>query len=463
MSNEELEIAETKILRDVQRRHFEKEIKRAQQLNIRNANNRKEITEKTSKLRKLNIFLGEDNLLRSGTRLLNSSTLTYNQKCPIILPKGEEIVHDLIRHVHKATAHAGPEQVRNVLREKFLILSDGSEVKKVVNKCGPCQRNFKKPASQKMAPLPVDRLEEGCPFEVSGIDCFGPFVVKHRGRSTAKRWVVIFTCLKSRAIHLEMVETMSSPSFLNALTRFIARRPGVKKLYSDCGSNFKGAEQELKRAVNKWNDKVTAGERIKNLEWSFLPPMAHHRAGVWERLIRSVRKHLASLLGKDTLEVDTLVTVLAQVEAIINYRPITKVSDDIRDPEALTPAHLLYPGVKLTNSICALPPAPPGSEVLRYSFQRARSLVDAFWKRWSHDYLSTLRERQKWNKTKTDLKVGQVVLLVDEVKCRNDWKTGRIVSVSGDDTHVRTVEIQSGPKGKIFRRDITKVVALELD
>ena len=315
-----------------------------------------------------------------------------------------------------------------------------------------------------MAPLPVDRLKKGCPFEVSGTDCFGPFVVKHRGRSTAKRWVVIFTCLKSRAVHLEMVETMSTTSFINALTRFIARRPGVRKLYSDCGSNFKGAEQELKRAVNKWNDEVTAGERVKSLEWSFLPPMAHHRAGVWERLIRSTRKHLASLLGKDTLEVDTLVTVLAQVEAIINYRPITKVSDDPRDPEALTPVHLLYPGVKLTNSVCALPPAPPGGEVLRYSFQRARSLVDAFWKRWSNDYLSTLKERQKWIKSKDDLKVGQLVLLVDEVKSRNDWRLGRVKSVSGDDSHVRTVEVQTGAGNRrTFKRDITKVVALELD
>ena len=101
---------------------------------------------------------------------------------------------------------------------------------------------------------------------------------------------------------------------------------------------------------------------------------------------------------------------------------------------------------------------------MRYSFQRANSLVDAFWKRWSRDYLSTLRERQKWSKTKTDLKVGQVVLLVDEIKHRNDWKTGRITSVSGDDSHVRTVEVSLGAKnGKTFRRDITKIVALELD
>ena len=370
----------------------------------------------------------------------------------------------MIRHTHKTTAHAGTEQVRNTLREKYLILSDGTEVRKIVTKCLPCQVKFKKPAEQKMAPLPVDRLEAGFPFEVSGIDCFGPFTVKHRGRSTAKRWVVLFTCLKSRAVHLEMVETMSTPSFVNALVRFSARRPGVRKLYSDCGTNFVGAEKELKRAVDNWNESAAKGEKVKYLEWTFLPPMAHHRAGVWERLIRSVRKHLASILGKDTLETDVLVTVLAQVEAIINYRPITKVSEDPRDPEALTPAHLLYPGVKLTNSVSALPPFPPGKQVVRYSFQKARSLTDAFWKRWSHDYLSTLRNRQKWIKTKNDLKVGQIVLLVDEVKSRSDWKTGRIKSISGDETHIRTVEVQTGAgNGKIFKRDMTKVVALELD
>ena len=203
---------------------------------------------------------------------------------------------------------------------------------------------------------------------------------------------------------------------------------------------------------------------MTGLEWLFLPPLAHHRAGVWERLIKSVKKHLAVILGKEPVETDVLVTVLAQVEAILNFRPITHVSADPTDMEALSPAQILFPGVKITASSNVLAPAPPDGEVLRYSFQRARALVNAFWKRWSKDYISTLRDRSKWLKTKPDLKVGQLVLLVDEVLARDAWKLGRIVSVSGDESHVRTVEVMAGaPSKKIFKRDVTKVVPLEIE
>ena len=249
-----------------------------------------------------------------------------------------------------------------------------------------------------------------------------------------------------------------------ALIRFTSRRPGVRKLFSDCGSNFKGAEAELKRAVEAWNTSATAGARISNLEWSFLPPMAHHRAGVWERLIKSVKKHIGSVIGKEPIEADVLVTMLAQVEAILNFRPITRVSDDPTDLEALSPAQLLHPGVKLTSSTSILPSAPPGGTSLRYSFQKARSLVDAFWKRWVNEYITTLRNRQKWLGTKKDLEVGQLVLLVDEVKSRDQWKMGKIREVSGDESHVRTVEVWTGAtNGKTFRRDVSKVVALEVE
>merc|ERR1712183_338882 len=232
----------------------------------------------------------------------------------------------------------------------------------------------------------------------------------------------------------------------------------------DCGSNFKGAEAELKRAVEAWNNSTTAGARVTILEWTFLPPMAHHRAGVWERLIKSVKKHINSVLDKQPVEADVLATMIAQVEAILNFRPITPVSNDPLDLEALSPAQILYPGVKLTASTSILPPAPPTSESLKYSFQKARSLVDAFWKRWVKEYITSLRDRQKWLKTEKDPKVGQIVLMVDEVKHRDAWKLGRITAVHGDDTHARTVEVWTGPgKRGTLKRDITKIVPLELD
>ena len=453
------------IYKGLQKAHFPTEIKAARSKDVRKPNGRKEVTEKSSKLRKLNIFLDEEEILRSGTRLINAESLEYDTKCPIVLPRKDEVVEDLVRYHHEALLHGGTELTRSILREKYHIITDGVCVKKVVSGCIKCQKKRAKTGGQKMAPLPTDRLEPGIPFETAGADCFGPYTIKHgRGRATDKRWVVIFTCLKTRAIHLEVIESMSTPSFLNALIRFASRRPGLRKLYSDCGSNFKGAEAELKRAVEAWNDSATAGARVTILEWTFLPPMAHHRAGVWERLIKSVKKHINSVLDKQPVEADVLATMIAQVEAILNFRPITPVSNDPRDLEALSPAQILHPGVKLTASTSILPPAPPTSESLKYSFQKARSLVDAFWKRWVKEYITSLRDRQKWLKTEKDPKVGQIVLMVDEVKHRDAWKLGRITAVHGDDTHARTVEVWTGPgKRGTFKRDITKIVPLELD
>ena len=352
-----LERAEVLIIKGVQEMYFGKEGKRLRERGIREPNGREEVTEKDSKLRKLNIFLDKEEVIRAGTRLINTETLDFGMKCPIILPKEDEIVDSIIRHTHRALLHAGTEQVRNTLRETFHIVSDGTQVKRVINKCVDCQKRFKPVMEQKMAALPAVRIEAGEPFSASGADVFGPYDTK-QGRAKKKKWVVMFTCLKTRAIHLEVVETMSTSSFLNALVRFTSRRPGVRQIYSDCGTNFKGAEAELKRAVEGWNSTRKGEERIKGLEWTFNPPLAHHRGGVWERMIKSTKKHLVTVIGKETIESDVLSTVLTQIEGIVNYRPITHVSADPRDVGALTPMQILCPGVTITASANILPPGP---------------------------------------------------------------------------------------------------------
>ena len=314
-----------------------------------------------------------------------------------------------------------------------------------------------------MAPLPPVRIEVGAPFEATGLDVFGPFGVKLGGRATHKRWVVIFTCLKVRAVHFEVLQDLSTPTFINALIRFQSRRPGVRKIYSDCGTNFKGAQAALKQAMETWNGSEAAAElQLIGLEWYFTIPYASHRAGVWERLIKDAKKHLSILLLKDNLHLDTFVTIITEVEGIMNRRPITYVSSDPKDSDALTPADLLYPGVFAHSSVNVLPPVPPGGECLRYSWKTARSYIDAFWKRWTSDYVSTLQNRRKWQTTVKDLCVDQLVLLVDELKTRDLWQVGRILEVQGDENHVRQALVRL-PNGKCFTRDRTKLVALELD
>ena len=136
-----------------------------------------------------------------------------------------------------------------------------------------------------MAPLPVARMAVGVPFENCGIDAFGPFRVKIVGRAFHKVWVAIFTCMAVRAVHFEVLRDMSASCFIDALMRFRSRRPGVKKLFSDNGTNFVGAEKEIRAEVELWNASTRDELLVRGMEWAFNPPVAAHRGGTWERLI----------------------------------------------------------------------------------------------------------------------------------------------------------------------------------
>lgn len=244
-----------------------------------------------------------------------------------------------------------------------------------------------------MANLPRDGvLPDKTPFTNTGVDYFGPFEVKC-GRSMVKRYGVIFTCLAIRAIHLEVVSSLDTDSFIGALRRFIARRGQVKILRSDNGTNSVGAEHELKRAIEEWNSsKIKNTLHQSGIQWIFNPPTGSHHGGVWERMIRSVRKILSITLKQQTLDEEGLHTLLCEAEAIINSRPITKASSDLNDPEALTPNHLL-----LLKTKPSLPPGLFDNQDLytRRRWKQIQYMADMFWKRWTGEYLPQLRERHK--------------------------------------------------------------------
>ncbi|XP_071819875.1 uncharacterized protein [Apostichopus japonicus] len=193
-----------------------------------------------------------------------------------------------------------------------------------------------------MAALPSERVSSDKPlFSFVGVDYFGPFEAK-RGRSTVKRFGCILTCLSSRAVHLEVCESLDADSFLNAFRLFVARRGQPVKIFSDNGSNFQAGEKELRNAFKAMNkDDVEAFFHSKGCEWHFNPPTASHFGGAWERLIRSVRRILRGVLRQQTVTDEVLTTVLAEVESILNSRPLTDFSSDPKDEEPLTPNHLL--------------------------------------------------------------------------------------------------------------------------
>ena len=155
-------------------------------------------------------------------------------------------------------------------------------------------------------------------------------------------------------------------------------------------------------------------------------------------------------------------TTLIVVEGILNRRPITRVSCDAKDIDALSPSDLLYPGINTHSSICIVPPTSISGSDFKESWKKSRGLVQNFWARWNLDYLNSLRDRQKWHNSYDNLKKDDIVLLVDENQPRDCWRIGRITDVHEKDGHVRAALVKL-PNDKIFERDITKLVHLELD
>ena len=262
-----------------------------------------------------------------------------------------------------------------------------------------------------MADLPEHRVTpDKPPFTYVGVDYFGPFLVK-RARSLVK------SCSQPRYQFFPQ---------LHALRRFIARRGQPNVIRSDNGTNLVSGQREIQTAIKDWNqDKIQDFLTQRHITWIFNPPMGSHQGGVWERCIRTVRKILSALLKQQTVDDECLHTFMCEVESIKNGRPLTKVSDDPNDLEALTPNHLLLlrPG----------PSLPPGvfDESDMYTKRRwrqAQYLSDVFWTRWLKEYLPELQRRQKWNKQRRNFAAGDVVLMVDDNSPRSLWPLGRVIS-----------------------------------
>ena len=249
----------------------------------------------------------------------------------IILPKNHHVSVLLIRHYHESEKHQGRYLTEGSLRRHgYWIVGAKRLVSSVISKCVPCRRLRAKRSEQIMADLPLDRLTPGPPFTAVGVDTFGPWQVSTRktrgGSATSKRWALLFTCLTSRAVHIEVIEELSSSSFINALRRFMAIRGPVKLFRSDRGTNFVGSTDDLHiDAINVESSKVKEFLFNSGTKWIFNAPHSSHMGGVWERMIGITRKILDAMLlehGSRALTHEVLSTFMLEVCAIVNSRPI---------------------------------------------------------------------------------------------------------------------------------------------
>ncbi|GFX05368.1 integrase catalytic domain-containing protein [Trichonephila clavipes] len=226
-------------------------------------------------------YIDDEGILRVKTKILNRDderSFLY----PILLPEKCELTKLLIRDVHKKNCHAGIQMMQCLLRERYWIIRARKAIKNVLYNCIFCKRFKVKSLSSEPTPLPPDRVTDCAPFEIVGIDLVGPLFLKD-GR---KVWITLFTCAVYRAIHLELVNSLTSDAFLLALRCFIARRGRPRTIYCDNGTNFRGAFNDLSKL--NWS-KIVEETRTPKILWKFIPPTAAWWGGWWERLVRTVK------------------------------------------------------------------------------------------------------------------------------------------------------------------------------
>lgn len=411
--------------------------------------------ERTPCLLPLRPYRDDDGLLRVGGRLTAATHLPYEARHPTILPKSGHFTTLVIRHYHTTAAHCGQAQTLAELRRKYWVLHAKSTIRQLLHKCVTCRKIKGDMMTQIMSDLPKSRTEPYRPaFTVTGMDAFGPMMAK-RGRRAVKRYGIIFTCFSTRAIHLELIEDMSTDSALNAIRRFIARRGTPEEIYADNGGNFIGTSRELRTAIKQWNE-LKPRLTQNGITFKFQTPYASHMSGVWERLIKTTKQALQAALTNNIVAEDVLHTILTEVEGFVNARPIVPASIDPDDFEALTPAHFL-----VGRNHIALPPGEfHGHDTLSRRWRATQAYTNDVWKRWIRDYLPSLTRRSKWLRRTRSCKVGDLVLVSDPTYSRGHWPMARVTRLfPSEDGLIRSVEVKTATG--LLKRPIHKLCLLE--
>lgn len=413
-------------------------------------------------LHKLSPYLDDDGVLRVGGRLTNAN-VTYSQKHPIILPKCH-FTMIMIDYYHKVYLHPGPLLLQALIQLKFWVPGLRTLVRKRTFMCLKCYKEKASTFSPKMADLPKERVNPGRAFQHVGVDFAGPLVIREslrRKAATSKVYICIFICLASKALHLELVTSLSTEAFLAAFSRFTSRRGLPQQVFSDCGTNFQGAANRL-REFGKWYCKESTQDDIRHniskieVNWNFNPPSSPHFGGIWEAGVKSTKTVLRRVVGETVLTYEEMSTLLTKVEAILNSRPLCPLSSSPEETNYLSPGHFLVGGPIVT------PPEPTLLDCRDAGlsrWQHLQKMIQHFWKRWRIEYLSTLQRRGKWTKDSPNPKEGDLVLLKDDNVPVLQWPLARIIRLHpGDDGVVRVMTIKTATSE--FKRPAVKLVPL---
>lgn len=414
-------------------------------------------------LSKLKPFIDESGIVRVGGRLQNA-VVAYEERHPAILPARNVFTRLVILDAHERVFHAGSQNTMGRLHQRYWLLKERNQVRALIHKCVTCARARPHAQAQLMGSLPLGRVRPTRPFTHTAIDYAGPIrtrTSKGRGIKATKAWVAVFVCLCTKAVHLELVSDISAAAFRAAFRRFTSRRGACSDVYSDNGTNFVGADREMREQLARclqdenWRSELSDG----GTRFHFAPPGSPHFNGLAEATVKMAKSAMRRIIGEHTLTFEEMITFLSQVEAALNSRPLCALPAEGDEASVLTPGHFLV-GQPLT----AVPEPNAIDEKLTLSnrWHLIQQMVQHFWRRWSQEYLHQLQQRSKWTATSPNVTVGDVVLLHDELQHVTRWRMGRVIETHiGKDGLVRVATIKTA--GGTLKRAVTKMTILPVN
>jgi hypothetical protein len=410
-----------------------------------------------NRIYKLNPFLDSDGLIRVTTRIplnpVNVKEFGYDRICPILLPKVHPLTSLIILKYHVNNKHSLKNSVVANIMKRFHI----PHIKWIVNqtiktKCLNCRQEAAKPEPPQLGDLPAVRLaHHTSAFVYSMVDIAGPIVVNIYRTITAKRYIFVYSCLTTRAIHLELLEHIDSDSTLRALSNTFNLRGAAKIIYSDCGTNFKGASAMLEADSDMWNKiLLEKGVITEPVEWKFGPARSPHSQGAVERMVGLTKTILNKIIEmsevhRKLLKDFMLISILYEVIGILNNRPLTLVPIEGTDTEFLTPNFFLIN----RQTIQTIPCTTKTKTSIVENYEDLKIISNILWNHWIQYYMPTILMREKWIDSKEPLKVGDIVITVDTLVA-NSWRIGKIVEVViGSKNQAREYKVMLGKNNRI--------------
>ena len=416
----------------------------------------------SSSLYKLNPIL-DNGLLRVHGRLNQHPEIEFDSKCPIILPKRSHIAMLIVKYYHdKVCNHVGGSQyLLSRVREKYWPIQGHALCKDIIHSCSECNIRKPCPIQQKMATLPNFRIpekgEKVTSYVHTGVDYGGPFLTQQgRGKSRTKRWLALFTCMQYMSVHLEVVHSLDTQSFLMAFHRFVSSNCRPSYVYLDDMRTFLKGEESIDRWIKSDNTlEIDLSSSYPNIQFTFIPPSSPNFGGAWESMIKLAKRGLYDVIRPGIINDEQLMTAFKLVEGLINSRPLTKVSTDPNDERVLTPAHFI-----VREAYSDLAPLPNDwSFKERYAF--LQDLLNKYWKRFMAEVVPLKNSYQKQLKESNPYKIGDLVVLTEDLDRNRGkrWPVARIISMetSHDDLN-RTATLWFN--GKSYKRSFKSFAPL---